>query len=76
MDERTNGIHDHNPSSSEPPAEQTEPSGVAPVGDTRERVASRASGDDRAPAYDRVDDASDDSFPASDAPAWTHMSVG
>ena len=30
----------------------------------------------RAPSFDEVDDASDDSFPPSDAPPWTAMRAG
>lgn len=42
----------------------------------RRRLAAREGvGTDSAP-LDKVDDASDDSFPASDAPAWTGIHVG
>ena len=76
MRERTDGMRDHDDASSEPGAEQAEPTRVdrARAGD--EPVASRPPADGRPPRYDKVDDASDDSFPASDAPAWTGMTVG
>jgi hypothetical protein len=44
-------------------------------GAARQRAAHDASRSASAP-LDKVDDASDDSFPASDAPAWTGIHVG
>ena len=51
-----------------PDQERVEDAGPQPV-------APGASGSASLP-LDRVDDASDDSFPASDAPAWTGIRVG
>ena len=42
----------------------------------RRQSAERAPWVSASPPLDKVDDASDDSFPASDAPAWTGIHVG
>ena len=56
--------------------ERTEPRRTDVESPVREPVAPGSPADASAPFFDRVDDASDDSFPASDPPSWTGMRAG
>ncbi len=51
--------------------------GAAEVASTKGRAAAPSPpANARTASFDEVDDASDDSFPASDAPSWTGMRAG
>ena len=75
MRDRTEPTRDRAIASPDVASGSTAPAQDRADGAGRQRAAPGASGGEPTP-LDKVDDASDDSFPASDAPAWTGIRVG
>ena len=76
MRERKNRARDRDAASPEASSVRTHPRQQDVESARREPAAPGSLADARAPLVDRVADASDDSFPASDPPAWTGLHAG
>ena len=74
MRERIDDQRDHGGASRETARARTDPRRNDAQSVRRESAAAVPAAD--AAPLDKVDDASDDSFPASDAPAWTGTRAG
>ena len=75
MYEKTDRMRDHDGASLDGPSGQVD-AGEQSVERAGREMGAPAPPGDATPLFDKVDDASDDSFPASDAPAWTGMRAG
>lgn len=76
MPDRTDRVRARDAASPEAEGVQADPPRQTLASPGRAAADAESPGGAGAPLYDRVDDASDDSFPASDAPSWTGMRAG
>ena len=76
MDERTDDVRDGRTTSAGSGPDRASPVGRDVRTAAHDLSAPRSAADARQPPWDKVDDESEDSFPASDSPSWTGMRAG